>query len=645
MFISARMKKIEILTLASDEPRVTETVGEMGVLHLTRAPAESGALPLDGPESHEDETRLAAALTRSDDLCKTVGVEAQEPPEATSYATVHEAERELAKIESEIGEVIGERDALAASRTQIENLLRDTSIIRDIDAPVEQLEEMSFLHFAIGGMGSDGVAATQEELGDRAVILPYTSSYGDKKVVAISSKKGRWALESALDKHGFKRDKLPEDETGVPAKITELAERRLEILLARTKELNEAIRSAAGRHGSQLLAIRRRIRTELRLLKARANFAHTWATMLITGWTPADKVDALCETVLDITQQRAVIEVRDPQAGDDEPPTLMKNPSIFRPFEMLVSAYSTPHYNEIEPTPFIAVLFVLMFGVMFGDVGHSGLLLIAGILLWARGRRTLRDAGVILTFCAISGMIFGAIYGSYFGIEEVGGKHLGLLPPLANVERLLALTILFGIGVISVGIILNIVNRFRRREYAEGSFDKFGIVGGIFYWGSVTIAIRGITTGGGVGWLAITLLVIAPLALMVLYKPLIALKRRRAGHGGEGMFMVCIESVIEAFEAVLLYMANTLSFARIAAFALAHAGLSLAIFETMSTVRTFPGGPIWSVCVFILGTAVILLLEGLIVGIQSMRLQYYEFFNKFFRGEGREYRPFSLRSE
>ena len=77
----------------------------------------------------------------------------------------------------------------------------------------------------------------------------------------------------------------------------------------------------------------------------------------------------------------------------------------------------------------------------------------------------------------------------------------------------------------------------------------------------------------------------------------------------------------------------------------AHAGLSLAIFEIMKTVRTFPGGSIWQVCVFIIGTAVILTLEALIVGIQSMRLQYYEFFNKFFRGQGREYRPFSLGSE
>jgi len=640
MFISARMKKIEILTLVSDEPKVTETVGEMGVLHLTRAPADGGAVPLEGPESQESKARLEALWARADGLCKALRIGADEPPHTTSLSTIHEAERGLETIEADVTKIMSERDALNASRSQVEKLLRDTAILRDIDAPVEQLGQMSFLHFAIGSMGGEAAAATEQELGDRAVVLPYTSSYGEKKVVAISSKKGRWALESALEKRGFKRDKLPDDETGVPAKIIELAETRMEGLLARTKKLNEAARAAAEEHGAKLLAARRRIRTELRMVEARAKFAHTWATMLISGWIPEDRVQALCETVLDITHQRAVIEIHDPQAGGEEPPTLMKNPSIFRPFEMLVSAYSTPHYNEIEPTPFIAVLFVLMFGLMFGDVGHSGLLLIAGIAMWIKGKNKIRDAGVILTFCAISGVVFGAIYGSYFGIEKGG-----LLPPLENAERLLVLTVFFGVGVISLGIVLNIINRFRRREYAAGAFDKFGIVGGIFYWGSVTIAIRGIVTGGGVSWVAIVLLVIAPLVLIFAYKPLMMLRHPRPGDTGEGMFIVIVESAIEVFEAVLLYMANTLSFARIAAFALAHAGLSFAVFEIMRAARAFPGGPVWAVCVFIAGTLIILLLEGLIVAIQSMRLQYYEFFNKFFRGEGREYQPFSLKSE
>jgi len=646
MFISARMKKMEILTLVSDEPRVTEAVGEMGVLHLTKAPAESGALPLGGPESRETEAHLAALETRAETLCGELGIADREPPEAIPHSTIQQAEAELDRIEAEINDLTATRRRLAKSRGQIEKLLRDTSMLRDIDAPVEQLEDMSFLHFAIGGMTAEQAARAENELGDRAIVLPYKTPFGETKVAAISSKKGRWALESSLEKHGFRRDQLPDDEKGVPSRIAELAEQRLGRLLAETQESNAAARDAAQRHGDPLLAIRRRIQTEHRIVLARENFAHTWATMLITGWTPADNVNALCERILDITEHRAIIEVRDPLAEDEEPPTLMKNHPLFRPFEALVSSYSTPRYNEIEPTPFIAILFLLMFGLMFGDVGHSALLLIVGVVMWLKGKGRVRDTGVIMTLCGVSGLLFGLIYGSVFGIERIGGRELGWIHPLENARRVLLITVLFGVGVITLGILLNIINLFRRREYADGSFDKFGIVGGIFYWGSLAVAARGYALGD-VGWLPVLLLVVAPLAVLFARRPVEALIARLRGNrpaAAENLFILLIESGAEAFEAVLAYVANTLSFARIGAFALAHAGLCVAVFELIKIVQTMPGGPVWTVLVFVCGTSLIVLLEGIIVAIQSLRLEYYEFFGKFFRGEGRRYKPFNLRA-
>ena len=646
MFVSARMKRIEILTLVADEPNVTEAVGEMGVLHLTRAPVEGGATPVEGPESRKDDEHLSALKTRAAALCSALHIDADRPPEDIPHSTIHEAERDLNQIESEVGEIIAERDRLAAARTSVEKLLRDTSVLRDIDAPVEQLEHLSFLHFALGTMSAEGAAAAEGELGDRAMVLPYKSPYGENRVVAISSKKGRWALESSLENHGFRRDHPAEDEEGVPAKIARLAEQRLDDLLERTKENNEAMRTALERHGDRLFAIRRRLRTEHAIVRARAHFAHTWATMLITGWAPADRVNALCETVLDITEHRAVIEIHDPLAEDEDPPTQMKNARLFRPFEMLVSTYSTPHYNEIEPTPFMAVLFLIMFGLMFGDIGHSALLLIAGLCMWLKGKGKIHDVGVIMTLCGISGIIFGGIYGSVFGFESIGGKDIGFFHPLHNARRVLAMTVLFGIAVITLGIVLNIINRFRRREYLEGSLGTFSIVGGVFYWGSLAVAARGYVTGD-VSWVLVLLLVIAPLAVLLLRKPVAALASRKRKHQAperEGLFVALIEGAAEAFETVLAYVANTLSFARIGAFALAHAGLCLAVFKLIDIVGEMPGGPVWTVLVFLCGTLLIVLLEGMIVAIQSLRLEYYEFFGKFFRGEGRQYRPFELES-
>ena len=644
MFLSARMKRIEILTLVSDEPKVTEAVGEMGVLHLTSAPVESGAIPVAGPESRENEQRIAKLEERADSLCKALGADTSEPVGSVPHSTVQEVERDLTAIESEIGTVVDERKKLTAERGHIEKLLRDTSVLCDIDAPVEQLEQMSFLHFAIGNLSRSKAALAEDELGDRAVVLGFKTQYGEDKVVAISSKKGRWALESTLEKHGFRREHLAADQKGVPSQITGLAEQRLENILARTKDNNAAVRSAAERHGQRLLELRCRLRTERSIVRAREKFARTWATMLISGWLPTDRVNDLCETVLNLTGHRAVIEVRDPLAGGEKPPTMMKNHPLIRPFEMLVSSYSVPHYNEIEPTPFLAVLFLLMFGLMFGDVGHSGLLLIGGLLLWRKGKGKMHDAGVILTFCGISGIVFGLLYGSVFGFEEI---VVGVFQPLRHARGLLAITVGFGVAVISLGIILNIINRLRRREYVAVSLDKFGILGGIFYWGSLAIAARAFVTHAGVSSVAVLLLIVAPLAVIFAHGPVSALlKRRRKQLDAEydSMSLVIIESAAEAFETILMFAANTLSFARIGAFALAHAGLCIAVFELIRIVQGLPGAPVWAALVFIFGTLFIVLLEGFIVAIQALRLEYYEFFSKFFRGEGRKYEPFNLKA-
>ena len=355
MFVSARMKKVEILTLASDEPKVTEAIGEMGVLHLTRAAAEDGVVPLEGPELHESEARIEALDACVSSLCTALGIDFESEVSPVPHLTLAEVEAEVRRIEAEVGDLTKKRDELAGARHRLERLLRDASMLREVDAPVEELEGLSFLHFAIGSMSSDAAAAAELELGDRAVVLPYRTPFGDDRVVAISSKKGRWALETALEHHGFRREELPKDQKGVPSHIIELADKRLGGLLAAIHENNEALRAAAARYRDRLLALRRRLRTEYRLVKARKDFAHTWATMLITGWLPAENVNMLCERVLDLTKQRAVIEIRDPGAGDEEPPTMMKNARLLRPFEMLVSAYSTPRYNEIEPTPLVAL--------------------------------------------------------------------------------------------------------------------------------------------------------------------------------------------------------------------------------------------------------------------------------------------------
>lgn len=644
MFISARMKKIQLLTLASDEPKVTESIGMMGVLHLTKSSVEIGSPEVTSYNLAESEEKLESLIKRTDALCESLGINRERQLESIPHASIYEIETHIAEIEKAVGVPLSEKQKINASRAQVEKLLRDTAILQGIDAPIEQLEHMSFLHFAFGSMPESEAKEADKELLEKAVILPYKTPYGENKVIAVTSKKGRWTMESALEKHGFHHEAIPSDVKGIPAQTAKLAEERLAALLDQAQRVNQNIRDLAAAHETKLIQMRQRLDIELKLMHAREKFSRTWATMLITGWLPSEKVGCLRKKVDELTVGKVIFEVNDPAPTDEaDPPTLMKNHWLIRPFELLIQNYSLPRYNEIEPTPIMALLFPILFGLMFGDVGHSGILLLAGIFLWIKFTGKARDAGVIITFCGISGILFGIFYGSIFGLEKLNGRDFGFFHPLENVQKLLLIAIVFGAAVITIGILLNIINRFRRHEFMEAWFDRFGVIGGLFYWSTLALAALGITKRQ-VPEYELIILIILPLIAIGLHKPIETYVRKLKGEKtGESVIIALFEGLLESFDTVLAYTANTLSFARVGAFALAHAALSIAIFELIKVVKELPGGAVWTVFIFAGGTVLIIFLEGLIVVIQSLRLEYYEFLAKFYRGEGRKYEPFSLK--
>ena len=213
--------------------------------------------------------------------------------------------------------------------------------------------------------------------------------------------------------------------------------------------------------------------------------------------------------------------------------------------------------------------------------------------------------------------------------------------------RLMYGAIGIGIGMISLGLILNVINRLRRGDVIGGLLDKFGVVGLLFYWGALALMTQfAALQSRGLVNLALALFVVLPLAGWALKEPIEHCLRRRAGHPDEpggGLFAAVTESLVGAFEAVLSYLANTISFVRLAAYAMSHAALLVAAFMMAEKVKHLAvGGPVLSVLVIILGNLVALVLEGIIASVQALRLEYYEFFGKFFSGSGQAFKPFRL---
>ena len=204
-----------------------------------------------------------------------------------------------------------------------------------------------------------------------------------------------------------------------------------------------------------------------------------------------------------------------------------------------------------------------------------------------------------------------------------------------------------GITIISLGLILNVINRFRRGDVIGAILDKFGLVGILFYWGVLVLLINRVAIQSqGLMGVSVILFLIVPIVGWSLKEPIEHFLNHRAGERNEasgGMAGAIMESCVGAFEAVLSYLANTISFVRLAAYAMSHAALLFAAFMLAEEVRHFPvaGGPL-SVLVIILGNLVAIVLEGVIASVQALRLEYYEFFGKFFSGSGQPFEPFSL---
>lgn len=317
--------------------------------------------------------------------------------------------------------------------------------------------------------------------------------------------------------------------------------------------------------------------------------------------------------------------------GTIKPPTKLKNPKFFKPFEMFVKMYGLPAYNEMDPTIFIALTYTLMFGIMFGDVGQGLCLVIGGFLLYRTKKMNL---AAIVSVAGCFSTVFGFLYGSIFGLEDI-------LPalwrrPMDNIMSTLITAVIFGVILIIIAMLINIANSIRAKDLERGLFDASGVAGLIVYGSAascVGLAATGHTLPAGI---ILGILIGIPLLAIFLKEPLtnfLLKKRHIFPSGSKAMFFV--EAFVELFDVVLSYATNTISFVRVGAFALSHAGM-MGVVLTLAHYES--GHP--NIAVIILGNILVTGLEGLVVGIQVLRLEYYEMFSRFYKGTGREFKPF-----
>ena len=305
--------------------------------------------------------------------------------------------------------------------------------------------------------------------------------------------------------------------------------------------------------------------------------------------------------------------------------------------------YGLPSYYDLDITSFVAFTYTLLFGIMFGDLGQGLLVSLVGLIAWKVKKMAL---GKILIPCGISSAIFGLIFGSVFGFEEaldplyeklgMSGKPLSVMD---SINTVLLFAIGIGVVLVIVAMAVNVVGCIKKKKYGSALFSENGITGIIVYIGGANL-IYAFMAHEGIFSTKLSAVMLIVGMLILFNKEIIA------SSIDEGVFKkpdsisdYLMQNLFECLEYVLSYFSNTLSFLRVGAFVIVHASMMMVVFTLAGDPTSVKG-----IIVVVLGNIVVVALEGLLTGIQALRLEFYEMFSRFYEGDGRAFKAIKFPS-
>lgn len=364
----------------------------------------------------------------------------------------------------------------------------------------------------------------------------------------------------------------------------------------------------------------------------------------ICGFVPTSKLK-IFNKIFNNTDEIVFEFLQNEKNKDYSPPVKLKTCKLFKPFEMYVLTYGVPQYGSINPSGFIGLIYSLIFGIMFGDCGQGLILFLAGLFAWKKKKNKL---GLILTRCGISSIIFGFLFDSIFGFEGLLknfwnmtkiSSHLPfhLLKP-SNSIPILIISCAIGMFLILISISINIFLNIKSKNFAQAIFSHNGLAGLLAYGGFVVASLFLILFKKNIfSPIFIVLIIIVPLVAVFFSIPLSNLLEKKSNLDKTKKEKFTISSAFfNMIDILLSYFTNTLSFLRIGGLALSHAALMLVVMK-FAQMASFA-----SPVVIIFGNAFVILLEGLIVSIQALRLIYYEIFSRFYKSNGKPFTPIKL---
>ncbi|HMD89749.1 MAG TPA: V-type ATPase 116kDa subunit family protein [Anaerolineaceae bacterium] len=640
------MTEIEMIVPSRDVLAVTKVLSGHGIFHQGESAYTSPDANADKNNTWQESAVAYAAIERRiQTIMQTLSID-EGPAPTTEFETLPDlniVRPVIDKIEQDVKKITEQLTAGNKQLEQLESNLRQLETVADIDLDISTLHNQRFLYITLGTLPAANVERLQSSLLRIPFVFTVLRQDPQKPVVWLAgSQSNADVLERAARSAYLNPLSLPDGYEGTPAEIIKLIHTNIQKTQDNIVELKQALLQLGKTDREELQKLIWNVRASRLLTDAIVHFGRLRYTYLIVGWVPTAQLDTLIERIKQVSKETLVETYSIKRSGANQNvPVSLKNSKWLKPFQMLVTTYATPCYGEIDPTWLIAITFPVIFGAMFGDVGQGLVLVLVGWLLSNRKIKALNSMaslGDLITACGLAATVFGFLYGSVFGFENV--LPALWMRPIDNIMSILTIAIGGGLILLSLGYLLNIYNCFIEQDWGKLLFDHNGVAGLVLYW-SLLGLVGGVflkipvpssifITGAIIGALAI-MFSEALEHLVEGYRPVIE----------DSIGTYAIQAFFELFETVIGMLSNSLSYVRVGAFAVAHGGLSAAIF-VLADLAHGSLGLVGYIIVVILGNIFIVGFEGLIVGIQTMRLSYYELFSKFFTGGGKRYEPLNL---
>ena len=646
MFFPQEMTQIRLIIPAGELFTVTKELANQEVFHQIDAHySSSEEMPGSRNSWNEDALTYASLENRILGLMQALGLGEGSPP-SIPWTTMMEIEAARKIIEQVDREVRKAQEALVDEQKRLEqfqNILTQLEPIASTDLDLDVLRNPAYTHSIVGIIPNANIDRLKTSLEHIPFVFLTLRQDEQRAVVWLSgTKQDAEVLDRAARSAYLNPLRLPEDYQGTPSEIINLVQADMDRSQQVITEQRTTLKRLAQEQKSQLQTLLWQVRASRIMSEAIGRYDRFRYTYVIAGWVPTAKVVDFSQRLRQASRDIS-IETFSFKRGNNEQnvPVALNNPQVFRPFQLFVTTYSNPRYEEVDPTFLLAFAFPFLFGAMFGDAGQGLVLALLGLLLASRKIKALNalsGMGGIITACGLAATVFGFLYGNIFGFE-------GILPALIfrpMEDPLVALAFAIGSGVVllSIGYLLNMINAWTARDWGELLFHPHGVAGLVLYGSLVGLAIEVIIGRYPIPLVGFGLLALVT-GLAVMFSELLGfLIERRPPEFEGGVVTYIFRSLFELFEVLISLLSNSISFVRVGAFAIAHVGLLAVVFIMAELVSPGHGTGYWLVIVF--GNLFVIGFEGVIVGIQSLRLTYYEFFSKFFNGGGLRYEPLTL---